>query len=81
MIIIRLKHVELPSSAAPGTVALRMFEVAWNEHELGLLVSEETYELRVMLIEVMHAGRCSCVADAAYALYFLELLRSQADLR
>ena len=81
MILIRLKHVGIPSSAAPGTVALRTLEVVWNEDEIGLSVSEETSELLVMLIEVPHVGRCSCVAESASALSFLELIRSQAELR
>ena len=35
----------------------------------------------MLLIEVIHAGRCSCVAEGASALCFLELLRSQGELR
>ena len=73
--------MELPYSAAPGTVALRALEVDRTEDELGLSVTQETYELLVVLIDVTHADRCSCVATCTPALYSLEPLRRQAELR
>ena len=43
MILLRLKHVELPSGAAPGTVALRVLEIDWSEDELRSSDAQETF--------------------------------------
>ena len=81
MLLIRLSHVELPSGAAPDTVAPRVLEVAWNQEELNLGVTHNTSELLVVLLDETHAGPCSCVAEDTSAMHVLQLTRSRADLR
>ena len=43
MILVRVNHVERPSSAAPGTVALRVLEINGRQDALMLNDAQETF--------------------------------------